>query len=76
MEQSTECGDADGHRMDDSVPGTQLPDMMETLMDWAVNMSMATITFKMMSDAYKENPALFWSYMRQKHENLIYHCRM
>lgn len=76
MEQSTECGDADGHRMDDSVPSASLSDTVETVIQYGMTMALTMATYKMMSECYKENPALFWGYVRHKHENLIYHCRM
>jgi len=55
---------------------TDMQETIDTLTKWAVNMAIATATMKVVSDAYKDNPSMFWSYMRQKNENMIFNCRM
>jgi len=51
-------------------------ELIETLMDMVPQMVAMSITMKMASDLYKENPQMVWSYMYQKNKHFVYNCRM
>jgi len=48
----------------------------DTLIDYGITIAISGAILKMLSDAYKENPNMFWAYKRSKYRNLEYNCRM
>lgn len=56
--------------------GNKQQEIMDALMDMIPMFVMASVTMKMLSDAYNENPAMFWSYFREKHRDVVFNCRM
>lgn len=51
-------------------------EIINALMDQIPMFVMASATMKMLSDLYKENPAMFRSYIREKHRDNVLNCRM
>jgi len=54
----------------------EIDDITDTLIDFGVNMAISAMMLKVISDAYKDNPAMFWSYQKEKHRDIIYGVRM
>ena len=54
----------------------EIDEITDTLIDFGVKMVISSAMLKMLSDAYRENPNMFWAYRRSKYRNLEYNCRM
>lgn len=54
----------------------QQQELIETLMDMVPSMVAFSLTMKIASELYKENPQMLWSYMYQKNKQFVYNCRM
>lgn len=51
-------------------------ELVETLMDMVPTMVASAFVMKMLGELYRENPQMFWSYLRGKNSQFIYNCRM
>ena len=54
----------------------EIDEICDTLIDFGVKMSISAMMLKIMSDAYKNNPSMFWAYKQSKFRNIVYNCRM